>query len=112
MRDTIEPTARTDQLIITFHFTDGEKFTQELSINQIEAAEDVLRWIANAKGSPVYKWRHPEELKVKVVVRSHITFIEIAGYIEPEGSSSKWYQRVADKFRARKIMKQLKSERM
>ena len=108
MKGMLEQEAKTEQLTIVFHFTDGEKFTQELPIDHADAAEDVLNWIADKKGSPIFKWLDPWHSKVQVVVRSQVTFIEIHGYLDPQGKESKWFHKLKDKFKTFMYFKALK----
>lgn len=108
MNDMLEHRSITDELSIAFHFTDGEKFTQTLPIDCADAAQDVMEWFKDKKGTPVWTWLHPHSSKVQMIPRSQVVFIEITGFIAIEGKDSKWYQRVMDKFRALRMLRRMK----
>lgn len=113
MNDTIgRPQSIAEQLEIVFHFVDGEKFSQELSMDDADAAESVMEWFRNPKGGPVWTWRHPNFSKVQMIPRAHVTFIEIRGYIDfDDGRDSRWYERLAYKIKAMRMTKRLKAGR-
>jgi hypothetical protein len=105
VNETIDHRARADELTIEFHFVDGEKFTQHLPIDDADAAQDVMEWFNDPKGSPAWTWKHPHECKIQMIPRAKITFIQIQGFIDLEGKESKWYQRIMDKIRTKLLMK-------
>jgi len=99
VNETLEHRARFEELTIEFHFVDCEKFTQNLPIDNADAAQDVMEWFRDPKAGPVWTWRNPHSSKIQMIPRTKITFIQINGYIDLEQSESKWYQRLLDKCR-------------
>lgn len=101
----LEDRALSSELSIIFHFTDGERYTQTLPIDHADAAQDVMDWFKDKKGSPVWTWLDPYYQRVKMIPRTKVVFIEIVGYISPDGHDSRWYQRLFDKYRVWRMTK-------
>lgn len=96
----LDQRSATDEFSIIFHFTDGDILTQSLSIDHADTAQDVIDWFKDKRGSPVWTWLNPHSARVQMIPRSKVVFIEIIGYIQPDGQKSKWYQRIIDKYQA------------
>ncbi|RJX40875.1 hypothetical protein D3P09_02295 [Paenibacillus pinisoli] len=92
------PRPISNAITLSIHLADGSIFVQELSVEESEGAQSFLEWYRKPGRAKVWTWQVPSESTLHALHHSHIIGVDMEGYIEPEGRSSKWYERILDRW--------------
>jgi hypothetical protein len=60
-----------------------------------------MDWFRNPGKHKIWAWHVVAEQTIHMLNHEHIMAVGIDGYIEPAGRSSRWYERLFDRLRAR-----------
>lgn len=92
-----------DEITISIHFVDGDTFVQPIPVEDAEIVQDFMDWFACPGKDLVWSWHVDQAQQIYMMHHSKIMAVDIQGYIEPEGRKTRWYERLLDKWRARKL---------
>jgi uncharacterized Fe-S cluster-containing radical SAM superfamily enzyme len=95
-----KPLSRKDEIVVTIHFVDGDVLIQPLPIDHADGVQKFIDWYRKPGQGKVWTWQTPSEQKLRLIHHHHIECVAIDGYIEPNGRSSRWYERIHDKIRS------------
>lgn len=98
-----KPKPVSDEITITINFSDGSQFLQPLPLDESDTAQDFMNWFNDPGKNKVFSLHNVTESKINMFHHAHITSVDIEGYIEPEGRSSRWYERLIDRLRVRRL---------
>lgn len=90
-----------EEIVITIHLVCGEVITQPCTIEETDSVQDFINWFRDPGKDKVYTWWSQEHSTL--IAHSNISAIFVDGYYEPMGEESKWYHKLLDKWRARKL---------
>lgn len=101
MNDLVDrlPVQQDEKAQITFHMVSGDIFNQ--TIDDLDHAQSFMDWYRNPGKCKVWAWHCVADSEIHLFKHDQIMAVDIEGYIEPEGRSSRWYERFFDRIRAR-----------
>jgi hypothetical protein len=103
MNNLLERRSVGNEITISVHFVSGDTFVQPLPIDQADAVQEFMDWFRNPGKHKVWAWHVVAEQAVHMLHHDKIIAVDIEGYIEPDGRSSRWYERLIDRIRLRRL---------
>lgn len=91
-----------NELRVTIHLSNGEVFVQEL--DDYDQAQEFMNWFRNPGKYKVWSWHCPLERTIHLFRHDQIVAVDIEGYIEPLGRTSRWYEKIFDKILLKRVL--------
>lgn len=95
-----QPQPVASEITISVHMASGDVFVQPIPIDQYDLVQEFMDWYRHPGKDRVWEWHVVSEQSLHMIKHDLIMAIDIEGYIEPEGRSSRWYERILDRIRA------------
>lgn len=92
-----------DIITVTIYLVSGDMLTQSFLIEEADNVQMFIDWYHKPGRQKTFSFHHIASQTVRVIHHDKITMVDIDGYIEPEGRSSRWYERLIDSIRIRWI---------
>lgn len=85
------------EVIINVHFTNGDLFSQP--VDKYSDAQEFIDWYRKPGRDTLYEFHCVSDNQIHLLRHEKITAVDVDGYIEPSGRSSRWYEKIVNKFR-------------
>lgn len=103
MKGTAEYPATRQEINITIRFVDGDVFVQPIPIDNADSVQEFLDWFRKPGKSKIWSWHVPTHSIIHMLNHDHIMGVDVEGYLEPDGRESKWYEKLIDRIRVRRL---------
>jgi len=84
-------------ITLHIHMIDGSTFVQDLPVDDADGAQDFLNWFRQPGRNKVWTWQVPSDASLHALHHPHIMAVDVEGYVEPDGRTSRWYERLLDR---------------
>ncbi|MFC4305795.1 hypothetical protein [Cohnella boryungensis] len=91
------PPAAAAVITLKIHMVDGSTFVQELPVDDADGVQEFLDWFRQPGRNKVWTWQVPSSVSLHALHHPHIMAVDVDGYVEPDGRTSRWYERLLDR---------------
>lgn len=91
-----------DDITVCVHLTGGQVYEQSFTIDEADHVQTLIDWLRKPGRENTITIEHTASRTLHILHHDKIAVVDITGYIEPAGRASRWYERLIDRWRARK----------
>ena len=95
MKERPRPVA--DVITISVRMVSGDVFVQPVPVDEADVVQEFMGWFRKPGKIRVWAWHAIEEQTIHLLRHDQIAAVDVEGYIEPAGRSSRWYECLVDR---------------